>query len=619
MSVTQGHSLASSADCVDSRIRRRFRLIGSLLLFLATLGLYNGIRRAPYLNYDDNAYVYENFHVRSGLNRGTLVWAFTTTSESNWHPITWLSHSLDVTLFGLNPAGPHYVNVLLHATNTILLFLLLESSTKLAWRSLAVAALFAVHPLNVESVAWISERKNVLSALLFLLALAAYGWYTRRPAVGRYLLLVVCFALALMAKPQVITLPFALLLLDYWPLARTNSDQGDDSVGPTVWRLIIEKLPLFGLSAASGWITMKAQVAAVHLDFPLTVRLENATLSYVKYIAKTLWPVDLATLYPHPGLSVSGSRAALAALALLAITISVVHSRRRYLLVGWFWFLGTLVPMIGLVQVGVQAMADRYSYIPGIGLFVMICWGFGDFFEKWQIRPAWRALLAAGILCLLALASSRYLAYWTDNVRLWSHTLQVTKNNFIADDSIGDALLKRGRMDEAVAHFEHAASINPQDPIANLNLGAYEQLKQNYGAAIARFETVLRITQNPRLLALALTNLGYAHYSEGDADLARRCFQSALREQAENPRALLGLGVLAYASGDIPSAIDEYRNALHLQASDLGYLLIAEAFEKAGNLQSAAQAREEAKRISPEIDAARLAADRLLRPNRRTN
>lgn len=619
MSVTQRHSLASSGDCVDSQIRRRFRLIGSLLLLLATLALYNGISRAPYLNYDDNAYVYENFHVRSGLNRDTLVWAFTTTSESNWHPITWLSHALDVTLFGLNPAGPHFVNVLLHAANAILLFLLLESSTKLLWRSVAVAALFAVHPLNVESVAWISERKNVLSTLFFLFALAAYGWYTRRPAVGRYLLLAVCFALALMAKPQVITLPFALLLLDYWPLARINSDRGDGAVGASVWRLVNEKLPLFGLSAASGWITMKAQIAAVHLDFPLTVRLENAALSYVNYIAKTFWPVDLAPLYPHPGPSVSTSHAVLAALALLAITISVVLNRRRYLLVGWFWFLGTLVPMIGLVQVGVQAMADRYAYIPVIGLFVMICWGFGEVFGKWQIRPAWRALLAGGVLCSLAVASYRYLGYWTDNLSLWSHTIQVTKNNFIADDSIGDALLKRGRMEEAVAHFAHAVSVNPQDPIANLNLGAYEQLKQNNRAAIARFETVLRITQNPRLLALALTNLGYAHYSEGETDLARRCFQSALQEQAENPRALLGLGVLAYASGDIPSAIDEYRNALHLQASDLGYLLIAEAFEKAGNPQSAAEAREDAQRISPDIEGARSAADHLLSPYHRTN
>jgi protein O-mannosyl-transferase len=600
--------------------RRKLRLIVSFLLVLVTLALYNPINRAPYLNYDDNAYVYENYHVREGLNRGTIVWAFTTNAESNWHPLTWLSHSLDVTLFGLNPAGPHYVNVLLHAANVVLLFLLLEGGTGMAWRSFAVAALFAVHPLNVESVAWISERKNVLSMFFFLLTLTAYGRYVRKPGVARYALVALCFALGLMAKPQVITLPFALLLLDYWPLRRTDDVQtGDAKSGEGKLRaerswgqLIAEKLPLLGLSAASAWMTMKAQSTAMHLEFPLTVRLENAFLAYVKYIAKTLWPVDLAPLYPHPGFTVNAGYAAAAALAVIAITLLAALSQRRYLLVGWLWFLGIMVPMAGLVQVGVQAMADRYAYIPIIGLLVIICWGSANLLEKWHV-PRFSGSVAAGFAVIaLAFASHRYLDYWKDNLALWTHTLQVTRNNYIAEDSVGDALIKQGRIDEAAVHFQNAVSINPQDPIGNLNLGVFEQQKQNYGAAIAHFETVPRLTQNPRLLALAFTNLGYAYYTAGKYDSARKSFNSALDQQQENSQAFLGLGVIAYGSGDYSQAVDEYEKALRLQASDLGYLLLAQALEKEGRAESARAARAAAERISRNIDTANVEVQRLL-------
>lgn len=592
--------------------RRKQRLICSLLLVLATLALYNPLSHAPFLNYDDNAYIYENFHVRSGLNWDSIVWAFTTDTMNNWHPLAWLSHCLDVSLFGLNPAGPHYINVLLHAANATLLFLLLEAGTKLIWRSLAVAALFAVHPLNVESVAWISERKSLLSMLFFLLAIAAYGWYTRKPGVGRYLLVAGCFSLGLMAKPQVITFPFALLLLDYWPLAR---DIGSSDLPPVSWRrLIAEKIPLIGLSAASAWITMKVQTSAMHLEFPLSIRLENAALAYVKYIANTVWPHDLALLYPHPGFSVSSTHAAGAALFLLVFSAFASLNSRRYLLIGWLWFLGILVPMIGLVQAGVQAMADRYFYIPGIGLFIIACWGIADLLERWH-APRVTAYALGGVSVLaLSIVAHGYIGDWKDNLTLWTHTLQVTKNNFVAEDSLATALLQQGRMEDAAVHFQKAVAINPQDPIGTLNLGAYEQQKHNYAAAIVHYEAVLGLTQNPRLLSLALTNLGYAYYSDRRFEQAHRSFSLALQQQPENPSALIGLGMIAYISGDYVLAVDQYQKGLRWQESDLGYLLLAQALDKEGQAQSASAARAAAERISRNIDAATAAAQHLLRP-----
>jgi tetratricopeptide (TPR) repeat protein len=311
---------------------------------------------------------------------------------------------------------------------------------------------------------------------------------------------------------------------------------------------------------------------------------------------------------------VSLSHALEAALALVAITALVVFSRRRYMLVGWLWFLGVMVPMIGLVQVGVQAMADRYMYIPAIGLFVMVCWGAADLFEKWHVNRVAVGVISGAALIALAVASHQYIDYWKDNLALWTHTLQVTQNNFIAEDSVAEVLIRQGRIDEAAAHFQNAVSINPKDPVGNLNLGTYQQQKGNYSAAIDRYEAVPRFTQNPRLLALAFTNLGYAYYSVGRNDPARQSFDSALQQQPENPQALLGLGVIAHVSGDFPLAIDEYQKALRLQASDLGFLLLAQALDREGQTESASAARASAARVSRNIEAATAAAQRLLKP-----
>src|SRR5208282_1190066 len=351
-------------------------LLLCLLLAVAVLVAYNPVTRNGFLNYDDNGYIAKNPHVRAGLTWVTVKWAFTTYQQANWHPLTWLSHALDCELFGLHPAGHHYMNVLLHAANVVLLFLLLENATGFRWRSLMVAALFALHPINVESVAWAAERKNVLSMLFFLLALYAYGWYGRGLSLGkaglgksgllRYAAVVCCFALALLSKPQVIAFPFLLLLWDYWPLCRIGAAGGANASRWWSGWLVLEKTPLLLLSAASAVVTMKAQKAGGAVQtfshFSLLLRLKTATISYARYLGKAFWPSKLVAMYPHPAKLYPGWQVGAAAVLLLLVTALVLRAReQRYLAVGWFWFLGSLVPMIGLVQVGVQAMADRYA------------------------------------------------------------------------------------------------------------------------------------------------------------------------------------------------------------------------------------------------------------------
>jgi hypothetical protein len=368
----------------------RLILLLSFLLVAATLALYSPVNHHPFLNYDDDEYVTDNAHVKAGLSGDTVAWAFTSYDAANWHPLTWLSHALDYQLFQLDPGGHHDANLLLHGLNVALLFWVLWQATGYAGRSLMVAALFALHPINVESVVWVAERKNLLSLLFFLLALGAYRWYASQPRVGRYAAVTLFYVLGLMSKPQVITLPFLLLLWDYWPLRRmaVREEKATDANGPDAilpqrsfaW-LVKEKIPLFVLSASSAVITMRAQRlgGGINPDSALLTRLANAIVSYARYLGEAFWPTRLAPIYPYPVGPFKAWEVAVAALLLAAITALAIAGRRhRYLLVGWFWFLGTLVPMIGLVQVGRQAMADRYAYLPFVGLFIVICWGVSD-------------------------------------------------------------------------------------------------------------------------------------------------------------------------------------------------------------------------------------------------
>jgi hypothetical protein len=510
----------------------------SLLIVAATLLVYNPVNHHPFVNYDDDRYITSNPHIRDGLSWNTVTWAFTSTEQANWHPLTWLSHAFDCQLFHLNPAGHHFTSLLIHAFNAVLLFLLLTRTTGRAGPSLFVAALFALHPLNVESVAWVAERKTVLSTFFFFLAIAAYGSYARKPDWRRYLAVAALFAFGLMSKPMVITLPFVLLLLDYWPLGRIQGTAPITQMPQMkISRLLLEKVPLLLLSAASAVITMRAQQAGGSvrsiLQFSLAVRIENAIVAYAMYLWKTLWPARLAPLYPHPGDSLAAWQVTLAALILLSISALVVTLRsRRYLLVGWVWFLGTLVPVIGLIQVGDAAMADRYAYIPLIGIFVMVAWGLADLADAQNIGFYSRTIPAACVLIMLGFVTQRQLSLWSSSYDLWSHTVAVTGPNFIAQDNLGGALVLAGKIDEAYPHFQAAAAINPRDPMSHANIGVYLRDHGHPEEAVAQFQTAISLTSDRGLLASTYANLGAAYHDLGDNEKSRQSFEQALQLSA---------------------------------------------------------------------------------------
>jgi tetratricopeptide (TPR) repeat protein len=523
----------------------------ALLLTIATSALYYPVRNYSFLNYDDEIYVTENLHVKYGLNWEVVKWAFTTNYASNWHPLTWISHALDCQLFYTNPARHHETNLLLHVLNVVILFWVLHKATGNTGRSFMVAALFALHPVNVESVAWIAERKNLLSMFFFLLALGAYAWYARKPQVDRYLVVALLFALGLMAKPQVITFPCVLLLWDYWPLQRMGiQDDGtlsaDDTTGfkpaRTMWWLIGEKIPLFALSAASAILTMRAQSADYAISnalnaFPFVIRLKNAVWSEAQYIRMAVWPTHFSVLYPHPGNSLGTLRLLLAALLLIAATALVVRSgsHHRYLPVGWFWFLGTSVPMIGLIQVGSQGMADRYAYLPFIGLFIMICWGVSEWAEGRHIPVSWLFAASIAVLLSLAVMTHRQITYWKDDVTLWSHAVQVTNNNWEAENNLAATYLSAAQADKALPHLETAELMAPSNPWTRLYLGWYEQEKENLPEANVRYQELLSLTQDDAaqcagLRIRALASMASNYRTLGDFAKASEFADSAKRE-----------------------------------------------------------------------------------------
>jgi Flp pilus assembly protein TadD len=593
-------------------------LISCLLIVVATLSLYNSVNRHPFVNYDDDRYVTENAHVRNGLSRDTVIWAFTTVEQANWHPLTWLSHALDYELFHLNAGGHHLTSVLIHAVNAMLLFLLLARATGRAGPSMFVALLFAIHPINVESVAWVAERKNVLCTFFFFLTIGAYGWYALRPNWKRYLPVFFLFACGLMAKPMVITLPFALLLLDYWPMARIEG-----SAKPVTWvpqrlfpKLLLEKAPLLLLSVTSAVITMEAQQAGGAVrsasQFSSGVRLENAIVAYAIYLWKTVCPARLAPLYPHPGDSLAVWLVALSAIGLLATTALVIKFRsKRYLMVGWLWFVGILVPVIGLVQVGDAAMADRYAYIPQIGIFVMVTWAATELADSRRTGLAARVVPAACVLVALGFATNRQLNYWASNYDLWSHALAVTQNNFIAEDNLGGALVLLGRADDACPHFQAAAGINPRDPLSHFNMGTCLQNSGNLLQAIEQYQNAIRLTSDRLLLASTYTNQGAAYRDLGDTVKAEQSYREALQLNPGQFNAYMGLGRLSERQGRLDEAIKNYSRSVELRATDQGYFYLGHALELQNRLQQALTAYQEALKIAPDRKDIQQAVDRL--------
>ena len=553
---------------------RNLIIFVSALLAAATITLYSPVIGHSFVVLDDREYVTANPHVHGGPAWSTIQWAFTSTEAANWHPLTWLSHALDYQIFGLNPAGHHFDSVLIHAVNAVLLFLLLQWATKRVGPSLLVAALFALHPINVESVAWVAERKNVLSTLFFFLAIGAYAWYAQKPDWRRYLLVAALFAAGLMAKPMVITLPFVLLLLDYWPLERTplNETQSGAATSnglPRVGfsRLLLEKVPLLFLSAASAWITLIAQRSAVRTleEFSFASRIENALVAYGLYLWKMLWPAKLA-LYPHSVTSLPAWQWVLSALVLISVTALVIIFRSTgYLPVGWFWFLGTLIPVLGLVQVGEFAMADRYAYVPLIGIFVMIAFGLADLADARRVRTIWRVIPALCVLTAFAFATFHQMGYWNSDYDLWLHTLEVAESP-MTHNALGVALMhpeseltqldlenvgtEQNRMDEARRHFERALELRQplaqQDPGAGLpdmartlnNLGNLDRLQNRIDEARQHDESALKIyrqlaQQNPDVyvsnVAATLSNLGSLDRLQNRMDEARQHYDEALK------------------------------------------------------------------------------------------
>lgn len=452
------------------------------VLAVGTLALYCPILSHGFLNYDDPDYILDNPHVKGGLTWGGIVWAFQPTAyAANWHPLTWISHMIDCQLFDLHPAGHHFMNVLFHTANTLLLFILLNNMTGAVWRSAFVAALFAWHPLHVESVAWASERKDVLSAFFWMLALLCYARHARQTPKGNssplvtcylslfYWLAVLFFACGLMSKPMVVTLPFVLLLLDFWPLGRFNPS--------TLVRLLIEKIPFFALTFASCLLTLFAQKNALWSSASLSFsfRFANALMSYVRYLSKIFCPTKLALIYPYPhSWPLIGVAAAAAVLVILSAVFIVQAKRFPYLAVGWFWFLGTLVPVIGLVQVGVQAMADRYTYLPSVGIFILVVWGISDLLNSSVRKAAICAFAGSAALIACLVITTLQLGYWQNSLTIFLHTVQVTENNYAADDCLGKTLYNMGDLKDAENVYQQAVSLEPTYPMAQFDLGMNE-------------------------------------------------------------------------------------------------------------------------------------------------
>ncbi len=569
--------------------RERSRLI-CLLLALITVALYWPATGFDFINFDDTDYILNNPAIHQGVTKSALAWAFKTSYASNWHPLTWVSHMVDCGLYGSRAGGHHLTSILLHALNSALLFLVLQAMTRMTWRSAMVAALFAWHPLHVESVAWVSERKDVLSTLFWLLTMVAYVRYRGvRSAAGGigqkekssaawywYGAALVFFALALMSKPMAVTLPFVLLLLDDWPLG--NAERGARSAdsreaakpnrpASSLWNLLLEKAPFFVLAAfdcvATVWAQRGANSIVSRAALPVSDRIVNSLVNCVLYLGKMLWPADLAVLYPY--VTRPMWQGALAGCLLAAISAAVILARRRapYLGVGWFWFLGTLVPVIGLVQVGIQSIADRYTYVPSIGIFIGAVWGAAHLLDRWNWPVSARAMLAGCVLVPLIICSHVQLGYWQDSVTLFTQTTAVTRDNILAEYDLGEALGRRGDQDQAAVHYLKALAIRP----SAVEAGSYNSQTE------ARY------------------NLGAIYAHEGRWPEAEAQFRAIIREHPDHAQAHFALATVLLAAGRVSDAVAEFRQLTQLRPDDpQAWQQLGDALLKQGNASEATNA-----------------------------
>jgi len=591
-----------------------------ILLGLAvmTFGIYAQVIGHQFITLDDPTYIQENSMVNRGVTRAGLAWAFTTFHAANWHPLTWIAHMIDSQLFGMNAGGHLLVNALIHVANTLLVFWFLLRTTHTRWPSALVAALFALHPLHVESVAWASERKNTLSAFFGLLSLIAYMRYAKAPSISRYAWVAITLALGLLAKPMLVTWPLVMLLLDFWPLRRL---QRLDTRGLSVLRnLLVEKLPLFALVAASVIITFLAQsyggAVRTFADAPFALRLSNALVSYAKYLLLMFWPNDLAVYYPLAPMGIPAWQTIGAAFLLIGITALCLFQRRirPYLIMGWLWFLGTLVPVIGLVQVGGQIMADRYFYIPSIGLFIALAFGLADIAKNWRVAPSLSAGIAGGVLLILATLTNAQIQRWRDSFTLLEHTLAVTPPNLHIEHNLGLAMGATGRYNEAAAHFEKTLQIDPNFYDGLVGMGVTRTLQARLPEAIEYFQTAIRSQPDaPKAHAQLALALWKQNRDQAAVEEMRRALQFAPKDA--DIRADFGLALELV--GRMPEAIEQLHEALRLNPNsaeahnNLGLALLA-----SGKPRESIPEFEAALRLKPELKGA---ADNLRRGQAQLN
>jgi len=599
----------------NPRIKPHFLI--SFLLVLITLIVYSRVLNHHFIDYDDNSYVTENGHVKSGLTVESIKWAFTTGRTGNWHPLTWISLMSDFELFGLNPTGYHLTNLLLHIANSVLLFMAFMRMTKTLWSSAFVAAVFALHPLHAESVAWIAERKDVLSALFWILTMWAYIGYVEHSGAKRYLLVILFFAIGLLAKPMLVTLPFVLLLLDYWPLGRFKPSIGANifkhatrkqlkprSAWSSLLLLCKEKIPLFALAIASSIVTFFVQQGGGAVSelsaLPLDVRIANALVAYVEYMGKTIWPSHLAIFYPHtltmlPLLQVASAGIVLVATSAIAVWKAKSHP---YLPVGWFWYLGTLVPVIGIVQVGLQSMADRYMYLPLIGLTLVMGWGIPSLAKRWRIVRGGLAVLTGVVLVALTIRTRDQLRYWRNSFTVFEHAITVTDRNYVAHTNLADALRAVGRNAEAITQYSEALRINPNHADAHNNLGAVLEQAGQRAEAMIHYEKALSLKPN---FAKVHYNFGAALGKEGKLEAAAAHLYDALKIDPEYLEAHNNLAIVLALQGKNTEAIAHLSEVIRGNPDDpAAYYNLGLVQIKAGRLSEAIANFSHALRIKPD-------------------
>ena len=547
-------------DHSDGIFNIRYDLLICLFLVIATLAVYWQINYHEFINFDDSLYILKNQRVQKGLTSESISWAFSFTDIAYWHPLTWLSHMLDCQIYGLIPGMHHRTSLIFHIINSILLFFVLQKMTGTLWRSAFVAALFALHPLHVESVAWIAERKNVLSTFFWMLTMLAYVHYTTRPSLYRYLLTLLLLMLGLMAKPMLVTLPFVLLLLDYWPLERLRHQ--------SPFNLILEKIPFFALSAVSVYISSlsvhRYEIVVSTELVPMQLRIANALVSYVKYIEKMIWPKNLAIFYPFPDTlpiwQILGAGLFLASISFLVL----LNLRKKpYLCMGWLWFLGTLIPVIGLKQAGLwPAMADRWAYVPLVGIFIILAWGGSDLLKKWTNKKIVSSILAMSVLLALTIQSFLQATHWKNNIALFENAIKVTENNWLAHNNLGIALFSEGKLDKAIYHYKKALNIKPDTSEAIKNLGVALTEKGNFKEAAQYFSKALVI--NPEDWD-SHYKLGRILENQGKFNEAIRHFEEVIRINPDYAQAYNEIGIILAQKGKLQKSNNFFSKAIQLE------------------------------------------------------